>query len=79
MRNLLVVTMLSTLLSGCTLRNNLGECEGLAGTKRPGVEYQVSKWNVAMAILFSETFLIPGLVAAFYLWCPVSGYVPPSK
>lgn len=58
--------------TGCEMSNNYGECKGFIdqGEKDPNLKYEVSKRNVILAIIFSETLLWPGLTGAFWVWCP---------
>jgi hypothetical protein len=63
------------LMCSCTFRNSQGECVGLVSQdhKNPGVEYRISWWNIALGVIFSETILIPVVVAIDDFECPVEG------
>lgn len=73
----LLFTILS-LLSGCISRTKYGSCYGLIGTKEPNLEYKLSVYNVVIAVLFSETIVIPGIVLAAEIYCPI-GLKEPGK
>lgn len=67
--------------AGCDTSNWYGECQGLAteGDRDPHLRYGVSKWNVFLAIVFSETLLTPGFVGAFWLYCPTGPKEKPAR
>lgn len=77
-KSLLAVLLLGVLLSGCRDSTQYGECIGLVNDKKPELVYEVSTRNVVMAVIFSETLMMPILVGAFYLYCPV-GYQKVAK
>lgn len=58
-------------LSGCEFNRSTGKCIGLADKERAKVEYEVSKRNVIVALIFSGSVLVPGYVAVFDYKCPV--------
>lgn len=64
----LIVLMLVT---GCTYDNTSGACIGLLDKGEPGIRYELSIWNVAMGIIFSETIIVPVVVIAKATQCPV--------
>lgn len=68
MKKLLIALLL---LSGCTSSTNGGPCIGAFDTKRPGVEYKMSEWNVAIAVIFFSAILPPIFVLADETLCPV--------
>lgn len=61
------------LLAGCTSSTTYGECVGLGEDKNPNLHYKVSVLNVVMAIVFSQTIVVPVVVAVDEFYCPV-GY-----
>lgn len=61
---------LALAVSGCTTHTSGGECVGLLDDKVPGVKYELSVWNVVMAVVFSETVIVPVVVVASDLQCP---------
>lgn len=65
------VLILSLLLSGCTTRNELGRCVGLADDKEANLVYELSYWNLFLAVFFSQTVVVPIVVVAKDLECPV--------
>jgi hypothetical protein len=60
------------LLAGCTTRTEHGECIGAFDEKKPGLEYKTSGRNVFLAIVFSETVVVPFVVALNAFRCPVA-------
>ncbi len=76
MKNLIVSLLMLSLVSfGCVQNTSYGECEGLAteDAKKPNLVYRLDAWNIIMAIIFSETLVIPVYVVGWDLWCP-SGF-----
>lgn len=65
--------ILIALLSGCASQTEYGPCVGIAEDKNPNLHYKVSVLNVVMAIVFSQTIVVPVVVAVDELYCPV-GY-----
>lgn len=72
MKNTLTALMLVVALaaSGCTTHTSGGECIGLADDKVAGVKYDLSYWNIFVAVMFSETIIVPVVVVAKELQCP---------
>lgn len=62
--------LLALLLSACTFREHGNACIGATDKEKPGVHYSVSAWNVFLAIIFSETLIIPVHVILFEVKCP---------
>lgn len=58
-------------LIGCTQGNKFGPCVGLMDTKDPKVKYQTEYWNLFVGMIFIETFIVPVVVIASSLQCPV--------
>lgn len=73
MKNILTALTLAIALSasGCTSRTSAGPCIGILDEKVPGVTYKLSGWNLFLAVLFSETIIVPVVVVANELQCPV--------
>ena len=67
----MVVLLASAWLAGCTSSTEFGACIGAFDEKKPGLEYKVSGWNVAMGILFAEMIIPPVLVITDETFCPV--------
>ena len=67
MKTILIALLL---LTSCTSRNQHGQCIGLAEDPKPELTYEVSWWNVMVAIVFSETGIVPFFTAGWYLKCP---------
>lgn len=68
------VLMLSLLASACTSRTEYGTCLGLDDDDRkdPALVYDVSVWNVVLAVIFVETIIVPLWVAFKETSCPVA-------
>ncbi len=60
------------MLSGCTTRTDAGPCVGVVDQKKPGVEYELSYWNLFVGIVFVETLVVPTVVVLKELECPIS-------
>ncbi len=58
------------LLVGCTTHTEFGSCIGLLDKQNPKVEYELSVWNGFVAILFSETVVVPIYTVAKDISCP---------
>lgn len=73
MKKMLMCAMLALVtLTGCTTANSKGKCVGLDEKgKQAGVEYKLSGWNVAMAVIFCETIVVPIVVILDDCKCPV--------
>ncbi len=61
---------LALAVSGCTTRTSGGDCIGIADERVPGVKYELSGWNLFLALVFSETIVVPAVVVANELMCP---------
>jgi hypothetical protein len=68
-----IITLLALAftMSGCVSHTSGGECIGALDDKVPGVQYKISGRNVLIALLFSETIVIPVVVVLTDLQCPV--------
>lgn len=71
MRKLIVALALSLMLSGCTSSTTYGSCVGINGDKDPTLRYDYDTGNIIMAIIFSETIVVPVVVVLSALECPV--------
>ena len=81
-RAFLLLSLLLTLtMAGCTSSQYGNKCVGLANEdqKKPGVQYDLSWWNMFMLIIFSETLIVPIVVVGFELQCPTSAPVIGGK
>ena len=72
MKKILAALFLAVALSGCTSSNQFGECIGAFDDGAPGVRYSTSGWNVAMAIIFVETIVVPAVVISSEIKCPTN-------
>lgn len=68
------VLCLALSLSGCTQHTELGECYGLLTTHKakPDLVYEYDIGNIIIAALFSETVIVPIIVGADLIKCPVA-------
>lgn len=64
--------LFSLILCGCTSSTTYGECVGITDDGMPDRVYKTSTWNVAMAIIFSELIIVPIVVVATELKCPIA-------
>lgn len=72
MKKILSMLLIAVALTGCTKRTEFGRCIGIGGEEKPHLEYEVSYWNIFMGFIFSETIVVPIVVAADQLYCPVA-------
>lgn len=71
MNKILLVLAVMLLLSGCESSTKYGSCVGITEDQNPGLHYKVSKENLILAIIFSETIVVPIVVLADEFYCPV--------
>jgi hypothetical protein len=76
MKKTIATALMLMLLAGCTSRTGYGECIGAFDDKQPDLQYKVSGWNLALAIIFSETIVVPVVVVASETSCPVAAKKP---
>ncbi len=72
MKKLLAASLICAMLVGCHQGNSKGQCVGLMDkeNRAVNVQYDISLWNVFMAVLFSETIVVPIVVVGYMLECP---------
>lgn len=56
----------------CRDETQYGRCVGIDDAKNPNLVYDVSTRNVVLAVIFSETLVVPIVVVFDKLYCPVS-------
>ena len=71
MRNAMLALMFM-LIAACQTKTEFGPCIGLLDQKSPALKHDWATWNIVGAAFFSETIIIPLVIAAKYLECPVS-------
>ena len=71
MKTILAVVLLAASLSACTGKTQYGDCIGALQDKKPNLTYELSVWNIFMAFVFSETVIVPVVVAANQHSCPI--------
>ncbi len=67
---LIAVTLMFT-ATGCTDRVKCGVCIGISDVDKPGVTYKYNAFNIALAIIFMETIIVPIIVVLDDLKCPI--------
>lgn len=72
MKKLMIVALLAVMLSACTEATEFGECIGVNGPEVPELVYEYDAWNIAMGVIFAETFIVPIVVVLDGLKCPVA-------
>lgn len=73
MKNLLIIALLSLSLVSCSKTTKYGTCFGLAdetNIKDAKLKYDYSKWNIFLAVVFSEVLVVPVNVVGYNLQCP---------
>lgn len=71
MKKIILCAIVAILAAGCTSKTEYGECVGVLQDKKPELEYKLSAWNTFVAIVFSETIVVPVVVIANEHSCPV--------
>jgi len=73
MKKLLSILLIGclTLLTACTEETSYGKCIGAFDDRDPKLQYHVEGWNLAMGIIFFETVVVPVVVVADDIQCPV--------
>lgn len=71
MKKTIAIALLVSILAGCTSSTEHGPCIGAFDEKNPKLEYKVSAWNAALAILFFGLVLPPVFVVVDETFCPV--------
>jgi hypothetical protein len=66
-----ILMILLILTIGCTSHTEFGECVGIMEDRDPKLVYEYNNTNIVVAILFSETLIIPAIVILEELKCPV--------
>lgn len=71
MKKFIAITLLAALLSGCAQDNQFGATYGYANQdskKNPKATYEWSVGSVLIAIIFSETLVIPAYIVGWNLF-----------
>ncbi len=71
MKRLLGLLLLISFMSGCTSSTEHGECIGILDDPKPNLRYDYNGGNILLAIIFSETIVVPLVVVFDDLKCPV--------
>ena len=82
MKLTIILTMfLASILVGCDRNTEYGECVGVLtlSQKNPRLQYEFDKSNIFVALILSETIIVPVYVAAYIVECPVGFASSPSK
>lgn len=72
MKKIAIISCFLLILSGCTSKTQYGDCVGITDEKDPTLVYHVDGLNVAVAVILSETIVVPIVVLASQLQCPVA-------
>lgn len=72
MKKFITILMMGALLfiAGCTSNTEYGECIGVAQEHNPDLKYEYDLTNIVIAIIFSETIIVPVIIIATDLKCP---------
>lgn len=76
MKRIFLALAIVALLSGCTKKTEYGDCIGAFDDRRPDLHYKADTGNVVLAIVFSETIIVPAVVVLDETMCPVGPAVP---
>jgi hypothetical protein len=71
MKKILLIALAAMFLAGCTSHTEYGECIGVADDKDPALHYKIDVWNAVLAGIFFETIVVPVVVLATEISCPV--------
>ena len=74
MKRILAALLISTIFaaSGCVNETRYGNCVGLLEEKDPALVYNASVQNIVLAVVFSETIIVPIVVALDGIECPTA-------
>lgn len=67
----ILALVLAAMLTACTTRTDYGDCIGAFDAKDPAYHYDLSVWNMVLAVVFFETIVVPIVVINDYTHCPV--------
>lgn len=67
----IIVILAALALSGCTSKTEFGECIGAFDDGDPALQYKLSVWNTILGVVFVETIIVPVVVVADQIRCPV--------
>jgi hypothetical protein len=70
MKKTLILAASLALLGGCTRNTNYGKCIGLQTKEVDTLKYDFSIKNTIIALIFSETIIIPAIVLFDDVKCP---------
>lgn len=71
MKKILLSLMLAFTVAGCTSETEYGDCVGLFEDRDPTLVYETDTGNVILAVIFSETLIVPAIVLIDETYCPV--------
>lgn len=71
-----LLAVLAFILTACTERTEFGECVGIGDDRDPKLVYKTSAGNVALAVIFIETIVVPIVVVFSEVSCPVGRRTP---
>lgn len=79
MKKTFAAALMLMLLAGCATKTEYGDCIGAFDDGKPDLEYKMSVRNVALAVFFSETIVVPVVVVAEQTRCPVGAKKPAPR
>jgi hypothetical protein len=71
MKKIVALAILVALMTGCASKTEFGDCIGAFEDKKPDLDYKLSVRNTVLAVIFSETVVVPVMVVANQTHCPV--------
>lgn len=71
----IALVLAAWMTAACTSETELGPCIGAFDDPTPGLVYKVSVWNLFLAGFFVETIVVPAIVVAKEVRCPVARVV----
>jgi thioredoxin-related protein len=66
-----LLLLLAVFASACESSTKYGDCVGVLDTKKENLVYHTSVLNVVLAVIFSETIIVPVYVVFDEVECPV--------
>lgn len=72
MKKFMILAALMVMLTACTAETQYGECIGVVTDPEPGLVYEYDVGNIVVAVILSETIIVPLIVVLDELKCPVA-------
>lgn len=71
LKKIIPLLLATFLFTACTSSTKHGECIGALSTPDPTLRYEYDLGNIILAVIFSETIVVPLIVVFDDLKCPV--------